>query len=437
MTTKSKKSTNGKAELIDLSDDDSAPGLDESTLDALMARIQDEGLELLGPDGVLTGLTSQIMNRALDAELTDHLGYEKGDPAGHGSGNNRNGHTPKTVKTDAGAVPVKVPRDREGTFEPKLVPKHQRRLGEFNDLICGLLGRGMSIRDICDQMMDTYQVEMSPALVSQITDAVLDEVKAWRQRPLDDLYPIVYMDAIVVRVRTDGVVTKRPCYIALGVNLDGEKDILGMWLGDGNEGAKYWLSVCTEIRNRGVNDVLITCVDGLTGFDDAIEAVWPLATVQTCVVHLIRNAIRFCSYGDRKAVAKDLKPLYNAVNAEADETALEVFDAEWGDQYPAIALLWRRNWERFIPFLEFDKSIRKIIYTTNAIESLNYQLRKVTKTRGSFPTDDAVYKIFYLAFGNIGTTRGGPLGTHTQGWRQALNAFVIAFPDRIDLTQLN
>jgi len=416
---------------------DVAAGLDEATLGELMAQIQDEGLELLGPDGVLTALTSQIMNRVLDVELTDHLGYEKGDPAGHGSGNNRNGHSPKTVKTDAGAVPILVPRDRNGSFEPKLVPKHQRRLGEFNDMICGLLGRGMSTRDICDQIWDTYQVEMTPALVSQITDAVLDEVKAWRSRPLDSMYPIVYMDAIVVKVRTDGVVTKRPCYIAMGVTVDGEKDILGMWLGDGNEGAKYWLSVCTEIANRGVEDILIICVDGLTGFGDAIEAVWPLATVQTCVVHLIRNATRFCSYTDRKEVSRDLKGLYNAVNAEAAETALTAFEEKWDGRYPAIGLLWRRNWDRFIPFLDFHPSIRKIIYTTNAIESLNYQLRKVTKTRGSFPTDDAVYKIFYLAFGNIGTTRGGPLGTNTPGWKQALNAFAIAFPNRIDLTTLN
>lgn len=436
MTTKSKQSKNDNEREIDLAGDERLPGLDESTLDALMARVQDEGLELLGPDGVLTGLTSQIMNRALDVELTDHLGYEKGDPAGYGSGNNRNGYSAKTVKTDAGAVPIRVPRDRNGEFEPKLVPKHQRRLSEFNDLVCGLYGRGMSARDIADQMLDTYKVEMSPELVSRITDAVMDEVKAWRTRPLDDLYPIVYMDAIVVKVRTDGVVTKRPCYIALGINLDGEKDILGMWLGDGAEGAKFWLSVCTEIHNRGVNDILIACVDGLTGFDEAIEAVWPLTTVQTCVVHLIRNATRFCAYGDRKAVARDLKPLYHAANAEEAETALEAFEKAWDDKYPAIGLLWRRNWDRFIPFLDFDKSIRKIIYTTNAIESLNFQLRKVTKTRGSFPTDDAVYKIFYLAFANIGTARGGPLGTNTQGWRRALNAFVISFPNRIDLTQL-
>jgi putative transposase len=410
------------------------PVLDEETLDALMARVDAEGLELLGPDGVLTSLTSRIMNRALDAELTDHLGYERGDLAGEGSGNNRNGYSDKTVLTDAGSVPVRVPRDRNGEFEPKLVPKHQRRISEFNDLVCGLLGRGMSTRDICDQMADTYGVEMSPTLVSRITDEVMGEVNEWRNRTLDPTYPIMYMDAIVIKVRTDGRVTNRPCYLALGINLDGEKDVLGMWLGDGSEGAKYWLGVCTELHTRGLQDVLVVCVDGLTGFGDAIEAVWPQATVQTCVVHLIRGSIRYCAYGDRKAVARALKPMYRAVNADAAREALEAFDAEWGDRYPAITQLWDRNWERFVPFLDFDPAIRKIIYTTNAIESLNYQLRKVTKARGSFPTDDAVYKILYLALGNIGTTRGGPLGTNTQGWQRALNAFAIAYPGRINLT---
>lgn len=410
--------------------------LDEATLDALMERVDAEGLELLGPGGVLTSLTSRIMNRALDAELTDHLGYERGDPAGAGSGNNRNGHSSKTVLTDAGAVPIRVPRDRNGEFEPTLVPKHQRRISEFNDLVCGLLGRGMSTRDICDQMADTYGVEMSPTLVSRITDEIMSEVNEWRNRTIDPIYPVVYMDAIVIKVRTDGRVTNRPCYMALGINLDGEKDVLGMWIGDGSEGAKYWLSVCTELQHRGLEDILIVCVDGLTGFGDAIETVWPQATVQTCVVHLIRGSIRYCGYQNRKAVARALKPMYRAVNADAAREALHEFDAEWGDRYPAITQLWERNWDRFVPFLDFDPAIRKIIYTTNAIESMNYQLRKVTKARGSFPTEDAVYKILYLALGNIGTHRGGPLGTNTQGWQRALNAFAIAYPGRINLTTI-
>lgn len=414
----------------------SEPVIDEAALDELMSRVDEEGLELLGPDGVLTELTSRIMNRALETEMTDHLGYERGDPAGEGSGNNRNGHSAKTVLTDAGAVPIKVPRDRNGDFEPALVPKHQRRLAGFNDLVCGLMSRGMSTRDICDQLADTYQVDISPELVSKITDAIMPEVRAWLNRPLEALYPIVYMDAIVVKVRTDGRVINRPCYIALGVNLQGEKHVLGLWLGNGAEGAKYWLTVCTEIRNRGVADIMIVCVDGLTGFGDAIEAVWPNATVQTCVVHLIRGSIRYCSYSDRRAVIKDLRPIYSALNEQGAADALDAFANTWADQYPAIVDLWRRNWERFTPFLSFDPQIRKVIYTTNAIESLNYQLRKVTKTRGSFPTDDAVYKLLFLAIANIGHNRSGELGTGTRGWQRALNALTIAYPNRIHYTQI-
>jgi len=407
------------------------PVIDEATLDRLMAQVETEGLELLGPDGVLTDLTSRIMNRALEVEMTDHLGYEQGDPAGAGSGNNRNGTSAKTVLTDAGAVPVRVPRDRNGEFEPRLVPKHARRLEGFNDIVLSLVSRGMTTRDVRSHLADAYKVEVSPELISKITDAVLPELRLWQARPLDAMYPIVYLDAIVVKVRTDGRVTNRPVYIAMGVDLDGCKHVLGLWLGNGDEGAKYWLGVLTELRNRGVLDVLIACCDGLTGFSDAIEAVWPQATVQTCVVHLIRNSIRFCSWKDRRGVVKALKPIYTAATVDAAAQALDDFEAEWGPTYGAIVELWRRHWARFTPFLDFDPAIRKIIYTTNAIESLNYQLRKVTKTRGSFPTDDAVLKIFYLAIDNIGHHRGGELGSHTQGWKQALNAFAIAYPGRI------
>ena len=410
------------------------PVIDEATLDRLMAQIDADGLELLGPDGVLTELTSRIMNRAMQTELTDHLGYEAGDPAGRGSGNNRNGTSSKTVLTDAGAVPVSVPRDRNGDFEPRLIPKHQRRLNGFNDIVISLVARGMSTRDVQAHIADAYQVEISPELVSKITDAVLPELRAWQSRPLDAVYPIVYLDAIVVKVRADSHVVNRPVYIALGVDLDGRKHVLGLWLGKGDEGAKFWLGTLTEIRNRGVADVLIVCCDGLTGFPDAIETVWPQATVQTCVVHLIRNSLKYCGYQHRKAVIRALRPVYTAPTIDAAADALDAFEIEWGDCYPAIADLWRRAWERFIPFLAFDPAIRKVIYTTNAIESLNYQLRKVTKTKGHFPTDDAVLKIFYLAICNIGNHRGGELGSHTQGWKQALNAFTIAFPDRIDIT---
>jgi putative transposase len=407
------------------------PVIDDATLDRLMAQVETEGLELLGPDGVLTDLTSRIMNRALAVEMSDHLGYEEGDAAGVGSGNNRNGTSSKTVLTDAGSVPVKVPRDRNGSFEPRLIPKHARRLEGFNDIVLSLVSRGMTTRDVTAHLADAYKVEVSAELISKITDAVLPELRAWQARPLDDMYPVLYLDAIVVKVRTDGRVTNRPVYIAMGVDLDGAKHVLGLWLGNGDEGSKYWLGVLTELRNRGVTDILIACCDGLTGFADAIEAVWPAATVQTCVVHLIRNSIRFCSWKDRRAVVAALKPIYTAPTVDAAALALDEFETAWGGTYGGIADLWRRHWDRFVPFLDFDPAIRKVIYTTNAIESLNYQLRKVTKTKGSFPTDDAVLKIFYLAIDNIGHHRGGELGTHTQGWKQALNAFAIAYPGRI------
>ena len=410
------------------------PLIDEATLDRLMARVESEGLELLGPEGVLTELTSRIMNRAMEAELSEHLGYELGDPAGHGSGNNRNGTSAKTMLTDAGAVPVKIPRDRNGTYEPLLIPKHSRRLEGFNSIVLSLVSRGMTTRDVQSHLAAAYQVDISPELVSKITDAVLPELREWQTRPLDEMYPIVYFDAIVVKVRTDGRVTNRPVYIALAVDLAGRKDVLGLWLGAGNEGAKYWLGVLTELRNRGVKDICIACCDGLTGFGDAIATVWPQTIVQTCVVHLIRNSIRFCSWKDRRAVVDALKPIYTAPTAEAAALALDGFETNWGRTYGGIVDLWRRHWDRFIPFLDFDPAIRKIIYTTNAIESLNYQLRKVTKTRGSFPTDDAVLKIFYLAITNVGHERGGALGSSTHGWKQALNAFAIAFPGRIPET---
>ena len=419
------------------SDDEQGPEynasvIDDAALDRLMDRVDEDGLELLGPGGVLTELTSRIMNRAMDTELTEHLGYERGDPAGIGSGNNRNGTTPKTLYTDAGTVPVATPRDRNGEFEPQLVAKRQRRMEGFNDLVIGLVARGMTTRDVTAHLAEIYNVDISAELVSKITDAVIPELREWQDRPLDAVYPIVYLDAIVVKVREDHTVVNRPVYVAMGVDIDGRKHVLGLWLGTGSEGSKYWLGVLTELSNRGVRDVLIACVDGLTGFGDAIETVWPQATVQSCVVHLIRGSIRYCSWKDRKAVTAALKPMYRAVSAEAAAAALDEFEAEWGTRYPAVVLLWRRNWERFIPFLAFDLEIRKIIYTTNAIESLNYQLRKVTKTRGHFPTGDAVLKIFYLAIRNIGHHRGGQLGTGTQGWTRALNAFAITFPGRLD-----
>lgn len=346
--------------------EDRAPVIDDDLIDKLMAQVDAEGVELLGPDGVLTDLTKRIMERALDVERTDHLGYERGDPAGVGSGNSRNGSSPKTVLTDAGAVPLDVPRDRNGTFEPMLVPKHQRRLEGFNELVCSLYGKGVSVRDTIKLLYDAYGVEISPELVSKITDAVLPELREWQSRPLDAVYPIMYLDAIVVKVRTDHQVINKAVHIALGVDVDGFKHVLGMWL-QKEEGAKFWFGVLTEIRNRGVRDVLVVCCDGLSGFPDAIETVWPDATVQTCVVHLIRNAMRYVGYGDRKKVAAALKPIYAAPTIDAAADALDTFELEWGDRYPATVKVWRDSWERFTPFLQFDPAIRKVIYTTDEI----------------------------------------------------------------------
>ncbi|MGH9290713.1 MAG: IS256 family transposase [Acidimicrobiales bacterium] len=385
----------------------------------------------------LSGLAFRLSRLASEARSNGvqsmRVWADPGDPAGRGSGNSRNGTTPKTLLTDAGEVAIRTPRDRNGSFEPKLVPKGERRIEGFNDLVIGLVARGMTVRDTQAHLEEIYGVDVSPELISKITDGVLDELRAWQNRPLDAVYPIMYLDAIVVKVRDGHVVVNRPVYIALGVDIEGRKHVLGLWLGKGDEGAKFWLGLLTELRNRGVKDVLIACCDGLTGFGDAIEATWPQATVQTCVVHLIRNSVWFCSWKDRKPLTKALKPIYKAPGVAAAAEALDTFEIEWGDRYPAIVDLWRRNWERFTPFLAFDPAIRKIIYTTNAIESLNYQLRKVTKTRGHFPTEDAVLKILYLAIRNIGTTRGGELGTGTHGWTRALNAFAIHFPGRLPL----
>jgi putative transposase len=404
--------------------------LNDEALASIMGRVQEEGLELLGENGVLKGVIKQIMEAALDAERSDHLGYEKGDPAGRGSGNSRNGTTPKKVITDAGDIDLDVPRDRAGTFEPQLVPKGARRIEQFNELVMGLLSKGMSTRDIEDHLQKIYGVDVSHDLISKISDAVIPELRAWQERALDPVYPILYLDAIVVKVRDNHVVINKAVHIAMGVDVEGRKQVLGMWI-DKTEGAKFWLGVLTELKNRGVKDVLIVCCDGLTGFPEAIEATWTQATVQTCVVHLIRNSVKYVGFKDRRRICAALKPVYAAQTIDAAVKAFDDFEVEWGPRYPAVVELWRRNWERFIPFLSFDKEIRKVIYTTNAIESLNYQLRKITKTKGHFPNDDAVLKLMYMGIRNIGDTRTGALGTGTRDWFRALNAFVIIYPGRL------
>jgi len=411
-----------------------AAAVPEELIDAVMSNVDAGGVELLGPDGVLAELTKRILERGLAEELSDHLGYEPGDPAGRGSGNNRNGTTPKKVFTEVGAIDLDIPRDRNGSFEPKLVPKGTTRLAKFNENIVHLYARGMSTRDIRRELGRMYGVEVSPALVSRVTDGILDELNEWQNRPLDAVYPIVYIDALVVKVRTDGTVINRAAYLAVGVDVEGRKHVLGVWLGDGDEGAKFWLTVLTELRHRGLDDVLIVCCDGLKGLPDAIEATWPQALVQTCVIHLIRASLRFCSWKDRRAITTALRPIYTATTLEAAEDAMDTFELEWGDRYPGIVKTWRSAWEQFTPFLRFPPEIRKVVYTTNMVESINFQLRKVTKTRGHFPTDTSALKLLRLAARNITDKRGGDLGTGTQGWHQALNQFEIHFPGRLGIT---
>ena len=365
----------------------------EELIEELLKEYKDPQ-ELLGPDGLLMELTGSLVQKAMEVELTDHLGYEKNQASDNG--NSRNGYSSKKLKTERGEVEVKVPRDRDSSFEPQIVKKNQTRFDGFDDKILSMYGRGMTVRDIQGHLQDMYGTEVSKDLISRVTDAVMDEVKAWQSRPLDAIYPIVILDALVIKIRDGGAVRNKSAYLAMGINLDGQKELLGMWLAQ-NEGAKFWLQVITELKNRGVEDILIACCDGLKGFPEAIESVFPHTTVQTCIVHMIRNSLKYVNYKSRRSVAADLKPIYTAATEEAAETALEEFDAKWGESYPTIAKSWRANWERVVPFLAFPEEIRKVIYTTNAIESLNAGLRKATRNRKSFPNDEAAIKLLYLA----------------------------------------
>lgn len=424
--------------------------VDAGLLDELMSRVDAGELQLTGEGGFLPGLIKAVLERGLQAELTEHLGYEKGDPAGRGSPNSRNGSMPKTVATEVGDVGLDTPRDRDGSFEPRLVPKGARRVGGLDEMIISLYAGGMTVRDIQAHLARTIGTDLSHETISKITDAVLDEVKAWQARPLEELYPIIYLDALVVKVRDGHQVRNKAAHIAVGVDLEGVKHVLGIWV-QATEGAKFWAGVCAELANRGIKDVLIVCCDGLTGFPEAIEATWPRTTVQTCVVHLIRASMRFVNYKDRKKVAAALKTVYTAPTVEAAEAALlELADSELGRRYPATVSTWTAAWERFIPFLEFPPEVRRIIYTTNAIESLNYQLRKIIKNRGHFPNDDAVIKLLWLAIRDIEDKRArqrakeagkarndrrapGRLveGATVHGWKAALGALTIAYPDRL------
>ena len=419
-------------------------------LDELMSRVDAGEVQLTGEGGFLPAMIKAVLERGLQAELTDHLGYERGDPAGRGSGNSRNGSTSKTVATEVGDVELDTPRDRAGSFEPRLVPKGVRRVGGLDEMIISLYAGGMTVRDIQAHLARTIGTELSHETISKITDAVLEEVTAWQTRPLEELYPVIYLDALVVKVRDGHQVRNKAAHIAVGVDLEGIKHVLGIWV-QATEGAKFWAGVCAELANRGVKDVLIVCCDGLSGFPEAIEATWPQATVQTCVVHLIRASMRFVSYKDRKKVAAALKAVYTAPTVEAAEAALlEFSDSDLGQRYPATVSTWTAAWERFIPFLEFPPALRRVIYTTNSIESLNYQLRKIIKNRGHFPNDQAVVKLLWLAIRDIEDKRArqrakeagkkanerkapGRLveGATVHGWKPALGALAIAYPDRL------
>jgi putative transposase len=405
--------------------------IDPKLIDQLLADHGRRPQDIAGENGLLKQLTKALVERAMKAELTDHLGYEKHDPAGHHSGNSRNGGTRKKLMGDFGELEVETPRDRNGSFEPKIIAKHQTRWTGFDDKILSMYARGMTTREIQGHLQEIYGVDVSPALVSNVTEEVQDEVRGWQNRPLDPIYPIVYLDALYVKMRDNGHVQNRAVYVAIGVNIEGCKEVLGLWT-SANEGAKFWLQVLTEMRNRGVLDVFVACVDGLKGFPEAVEAVYRDTQVQLCIVHLVRHCLNYVSWKQRKEVAHDLRPIYAAPTAEAARLELDRFATKWDATHPTISQVWRRNWERVIPFFAFPPEIRKVIYTTNAVESLNMSLRKIIKTRGSFPNEEAAIRLLYMALRNHSKK-----WSSVQGWREALNRFQILWPERMPALERN
>lgn len=381
-----------------------------------------------GETGLFAQLKKKIIERTLHAEMDSHLGYTKHDPKGHNSGNSRNGKGKKTIVVDSEPVELEPPRDRNGTFEPQLIPKRQKYFEGFNDKILAMYARGMSVRDIQSCLLEMYQVDVSEGLISQATDGILEEVKAWQNRPLDRVYPILFLDCIVVKSREEGKVCNRSVYLALGVTMEGQKELLGIWIAQ-SEGAKFWLGVITELKNRGIQDIFIACVDGLKGFPEAIESVFPQTQIQLCIVHLIRNSVKYVHWKDRKPICEDLRTIYTAATDQQADSALEAFGKKWDSKYPTIRQMWRRNWERVIPFFDYPDDIRKVIYTTNAIESLNRSLRKVIKTKGAFPNDASILKIFYLALTQIARKWTMPI----HAWKAALSQFAIRFAGRFEL----
>jgi putative transposase len=397
--------------------------IDKEVIDKLLTNYQ-KPEDIIGENGLLKQLTKALVERAMETELTTHLGYEKHDPVGHGSGNSRNGASKKRLKGDFGEVEIAVPRDRNASFEPQIVPKGETRFTGFDDKILSMYARGMTTRDIQGHLEEIYGVAVSPTLISNVTEAIMEEVRAWQSRPLDALYPIVYLDALMIKMRENGTVQNRAVYVALGVTREGQKEMLGLW-SSANEGAKFWLQVLTELKNRGLQDIFIACVDGLKGFPQAIEAVYPQTTVQLCIVHLVRGSLQYVSWKERRAVAQELRSIYQATTVEEAEQEREAFAARWDRRYPTISALWRRHWDQITPLFAFPPEIRRIIYTTNAVESLHMTLRKVIKTRGSFPNEEAAMKLLYLALRNV-SKRWGLL----PNWKEAMNRFALLWEAR-------
>ena len=404
---------------------------EKDVIDQVLDQLDLHGMtqeELFGADGLAKKLTSRLLNKALEAEMDTHLGYRKHSIDGDGSGNSRNGYSQKTVITGDGEAQIKVPRDRNGEFEPEIVKKHEKRLPLFNEQVISLYSRGMTTRDIQSHLKEIYDVDVSPELISNVTDAVHEDVRSWRTRPLERIYPIVYLDAVRVNSRESGKSVNKALYIALAITMEGHKEVLGFYLSD-NEGAKFWMGVLTDLRNRGVQDILIACMDGLSGFPDAVRAVFPDTSIQLCIVHMVRNSTKYVNYKDLKTVCRDLKRIYCAPSEEEALLALDDFGSSWDSRYPMIRRSWESHWNDLKEFFRYPDEIRRVIYTTNAIESLNFSLRKVTKNRSAFPDDDSIYKIMYLAIDKASLKWTQPI----RNWGLALNPFSIVFGDRVKL----
>ena len=399
----------------------------DELLDELLGETDGSPEAILGDSGLLKQLSQRLLERALSGELTHHLKNQSETEESSSAPHRRNGYSKKTVQSEQGEIELSIPRDRAGEFEPILVPKHQRRLAGLDDKILAMYARGTSTRDISAQLEELYGAKVSASLISEVTDAVSEEVKAWRSRPLDEVFPIVYLDALYVNIKVNGRVSKRAVYVVLGINPEGNKELLGLWIGEAErEGAKFWLGVLTDLKNRGLKDILIACCDGLKGFPQAIEAIYPKTQVQLCIVHLIRNSLRHVNWKESKAVAASLKPIYQAATLADAEAALDDFAEAWDEKYPGISQIWVRNWENIIPIFDYPMAIRKVIYTTNAIESLNRSLRKVIKTKAVFPDEESVFKLMYLAMNNIAKRWKRPIAN----WKAALSHFAILFPER-------